>query len=146
MRPLATNVLRMSQPAIGLGVCLLGVAAWAADSPGKVDFTPPAGPLIASNLNRLDANRSIFDRSRDDLFKPLESALPQNSLEPILPPMNFNQGPVVPDAKTQQQRDENKNWLFKGLSDLDNKDIDLEKAYGIKQDGLEDKNKQYRST
>jgi hypothetical protein len=144
MRHPAASVLRLIQPAVGSWVCLFAVTALAADLPGKADLATPPGPLIASNLNRLDANGFISGQGRDGLFNSSETAPPRNSLDPVVGPFNFTPPRTAPDARTKQRQEDNKNWMFKmWTDDLDKKDINLESAYGLDPDGMTGKDKQH---
>lgn len=101
-----------------VALAVLGTATTQAGPPGgKIQFSEPSNPTIASNLNQLDPRQSTVRQVQDDLFKPFKFSLPDNSPKELLPPPP-QMAPSMPDKRTQELIEKRKNWAFADWNDL----------------------------
>jgi hypothetical protein len=95
----------------------LGTTTAQADPPGgKIQFSAPSSPTVASNLNRLDPRQTNFKQVQNDLFKPFNFNLPENPTEELPPPPQM--APSMPDKRAQDLIEKRKNWAFADWNDL----------------------------
>ncbi len=100
-----------------IALVALGLTTAQADPPaGKIQFSAPSNPAVASNLNRLDPRQNNFKQVRDDLFKPFNFSLPENPAEELPSPPQM--APSMPDKRTLDLIEKRKNWAFADWNDL----------------------------
>ena len=103
-----------------MALAVLGLATAQGAPPGdKIQFSEPANPTVASNLNRLDPRQSTFKQVEEDLFKPFKLGDPESAAERSTPfPTPPQMAPVAPDKRTQDLIERRKNWAFANWNDL----------------------------
>jgi hypothetical protein len=109
----------------------------------KIEFSevPVQGPVVVSNLNKLNADPGGFKQVKEDLLRPFDSLDPRNSLDmsdfmngQFPPPRQPNQPAINKHA--QQLQDERKNWAFSAYEQLFSGQDNMEKQmFGIKEYG-----------
>ncbi|MDB6018640.1 MAG: hypothetical protein JWR19_3129 [Pedosphaera sp.] len=119
MRLLATNGSWLRKPAVLLLAGLLCMPALAAGRHGaKIEFSEPATPTIASNLNRLNTSQSAFKQAQDEMFRPFQPFNAQDASDVGTMPFRPRTPTVVPDKKTLEMMERRKNWAFTDSADL----------------------------
>lgn len=101
-----------------IALAALGLTSAQADpASGKIEFSAPSNPTVASNLNRLDPRQNTFKQVQDDLFKPFSFSIPDDTSHQSLPPPP-QMAPSMPDKRTQDLIEKRKNWAFADWNDL----------------------------
>src|SRR6185312_11468431 len=82
---------------------------------GKIQYSAPSDPTVASNLNLLNPQQGAFKHVQEDLFKPFKIREPDHS-DAFQPASKF--APPMMDKRTQEMLDRQRNWAFTSMDDL----------------------------
>ncbi len=105
---------------LAVGGLLVCCAQAGDDQRGRaIEFSAPKSDEITTNLNQLASKKDSLRQLEEDLYKPLRSFAPQNSLEGVVaPPARLPAQPAIQSRRARQLLECRDDWEFLTPEDL----------------------------
>ncbi len=84
-----------------------------------IEFSEPRSDEVTTNLHQLTSKKDGLKQLEEDLYKPLQSFAPKDSLEGVTaPPPRTRPAPVIQSKRAKELLERRKNWEFMNPEDL----------------------------